>query len=108
MDEYNDLIRASHQLNPRCPICDHKYEVQRIQILHEIENSILSYFKCDNCAASFVATVSETPFGHMAQGLLTDLEADEVLKFAEQESITHDDVLEIHKRLEHNTLKFNN
>ena len=106
MDDYNDLIKASHQVNPRCPICNHKYEVQRIQILHEIENSVLSYFKCENCAASFVATVSETPFGHMAQGLLTDLEAEEVLKFAKHEAISHDDVLEVHQQLEQGTIQF--
>ena len=104
MENYNDLIKASHQVNPRCPVCNQRYEIQRIQILDESEAGVLSYFKCDKCLASFLATVIETPFGHMAQGLLTDLEVQEVLKFAQSSSVTHDDVLEIHERLENNKL----
>lgn len=103
MKNDNDLIKASHQLNPRCPICDYKYEVQRIQILNESENGVLSYFRCEKCSASFLATISETPFGHMAQGLLTDLDAQEVLKFARHDAVTHDDVLEVHESLEAGT-----
>jgi transposase-like protein len=106
MDKYHDLIKASHQVNPRCPICSQKYDFQKIQILDESEAGVLSYFKCDKCSASFLATVTETPFGHIAQGLLTDLEAEEVLKFAKHEAITHDDVLEVHEQLEKGSMEF--
>ena len=103
----NSILRQSQQLNPECPICNHKYDIQRIQILDENEQGVLTHFSCKNCFASFLATIVETPFGHMASGLLTDLCADEVLKFAEQDTINNDDVLEIHEMLEKNQFNFN-
>ena len=91
-------------MNPRCPICDAKYDTQRIQILEESDNGLLSYFTCQNCSAAFLASVVETSFGHMATGLLTDLQADEVAIAAQCEPLTHDDVLDAHQKLEKGNL----
>ena len=104
MKNFNHLIKASQNLNPHCPICNVKYDVARIQILNENENGILSYFTCTHCESSFLASIVETPFGHMATGLLTDLDAEEVFKFAQEVPITHDDVIEAHELLENGEL----
>ena len=100
MKDFQHLIKASHTMNPHCPICEAKYDTQRIHILEESDNGLLSYFTCHNCNASFLASVIETSFGQMATGLLTDLQADEVAIAAQREPITHDDVLDAHQKLE--------
>ncbi len=102
MESPDSMRRTSQQLNPQCPICSQRYDIQHVNILRENNQGVLSHFSCKNCSASFIAAIVETPFGHMASGLLTDLGADEVLKFAEQDVITNDDVLEVHEMLENN------
>jgi len=98
--QFSDLTNTSQQIMPGCPICNKKYEVQKIQIIDEVEGRVLSHFQCTHCSSCFLASITETPFGHMAAGLMTDLRADEVVKFAGSEPVSYDDVLDLYELME--------
>lgn len=104
MKRFDEFIKASKNMHAQCPICNATYDTQRVHIIEESDNGLLSYFTCQKCHAAFLASVVETSFGHVATGLLTDLRVNEVADAAKRPPITHDDVLDVHVALEKGNL----
>ncbi len=96
---YNLLLTVKN-INPVCPICSSRYDLSNIRILKEVKGGVLSFFSCNVCGSSFIASVSETPFGHIAKGMLVELDENEVLKFVRGESVSYDNVLDLHQEME--------
>ncbi len=87
-------------MNVRCPVCGQLYDLARLQILGERDQQILAYIDCGQCTTALVSILSVNPTGMTAQGLVTDLSAEEIVGLDERGPVGHNDVLEIHERLE--------
>ena len=83
-----------------CPICNTKYNPVQVKILEERDDAHLIFIVCKNCGSGVVAVVMNGGFGVTSLGLITDLSADDILKFKDVDEIGTDDVLELHKFLE--------
>lgn len=85
-----------------CPLCQAKQESMEVKILDTSEAARLLHLRCQKCGAAILALVMISPAGLNSLGMITDLSADEVLKFKETDSIDADDVLAFHESLSTN------
>lgn len=83
-----------------CPLCETSYSPQAAQVLGEKEDSHLLHIQCGQCSNAIIALVMISSAGISSVGLVTDLIFDEVDRFKETESVTTDDVIEIHDMLQ--------
>lgn len=84
-------------ITTNCPVCGNAYDFRKVQVLHEVEGSVLMYIVCSTCASAFLAMMSFGPHGLKLAGVMTDLAQHEVEHFeAEPKLVTADDVLEAH------------
>ncbi|MBI5467088.1 MAG: hypothetical protein HY975_02635 [Candidatus Kerfeldbacteria bacterium] len=99
---HNNLLR----LNVRCPVCGNPYDLQKLKILGERDQQLLTYIDCGTCSTALVSILSMGPNGMVAQGLITDLTLEEVVNWEQLEAVTSDDVLLMHEFLDgdHHTL----
>ena len=86
----------------RCPICQAMYDFQSLQILGEKDHTLLVYMECPACSASIVSILSLDPRGMSAQGMVTDLSPEEIVKAGFADPVSADDVLGMHETLEEN------
>lgn len=100
--QFNNLAK----LNVRCPNCSNLFDFQRLQILGEREQQVLTYIDCVVCGTSLLSILSLTPGGMTAQGLVTDLIVDEIPDIENDAQLTHDDVLELYNTLERDATIF--
>lgn len=80
-------------------MCGHSYKTISVRVVRETANGSLLYFKCTQCRGGLVASVMDAPFGLLGSGLMTDLQYDEVERYAVADSISEDDVLDVHTML---------
>ncbi len=85
-----------------CPLCNVKYNPLQLRILDEKIDAHLVYITCRNCCAGVVALIMNRGMGVTSVGLITDLSADDVIKFKESKDLRSEDVLELHQLLESN------
>ena len=90
------------RLNVRCPICGDVYDWQRLKILGERDQQVLTFIDCAACSTAVLSVLSMGPNGMTAQGLVTDLTLEEVYDYSEEDLIGTDEVLEMHEILENN------
>ncbi len=88
------------RMNVRCPVCGNLYDLAKLQILGERDQQILAYIDCINCTTALISILSVNPTGMTAQGLVTDLSAEEIVSLEDRKPLGHNDVLEIHQRLD--------
>lgn len=100
--QFNHLAK----LNVRCPNCSNLFDFQRLQILGERDQQVLTYIDCAVCGTSLMSILSLTPAGMTAQGLVTDLVADEIPAVENETPLNHDDVLELYNTLERDATLF--
>lgn len=87
----------------QCPLCNEK--VTDVKVIEEINNSFLMHSKCSKCGNAILLIATINDFGANIIGINTDLSVDEVIKFrSTDDCVTTDDVIEIHKGLQDNTL----
>lgn len=95
-DNFN--LPLNLRLIRHCPICQHEFNQQSIQVLHENDLGALTYMVCGFCGARLLTKLSSLPQGVVGNAILTDLKPEEVLDFVGQaDSIQADDVLAVHK-----------
>ena len=94
-----NIISGSLRLIKECPVCNTKYNLRRLQVIDFSEDGFLVYFSCPVCLSSLLAQITEAPFGLVGSAMLTDLEAEEIMKFRNGERVNYDDVLEIYQNL---------
>ena len=93
----NPLIR----MNGRCPACNTAYDFQRLRILAEKDQSLLTYLECGSCRTAVLSLLQLGALGLSAQVLVTDLTPDEVYRRLDVgRLITSDEVIELHTFLE--------
>lgn len=94
--QFNNLAK----LNVRCPNCSSLFDFQRLNILGERDQQVLTYIDCAVCGTSLISILSLTPGGMTAQGLVTDLVADEIPAVEQDFPMSHDDVIQLYSTLE--------
>ncbi|HNZ86430.1 MAG TPA: hypothetical protein PLD95_01680 [bacterium] len=88
----NNLL--SKKLLQKCPVCGDTYNYSKVKLLEANDSYILSYFKCQKCGTGVAMKAIFIPTGMVGQAVITDLEADEIMKLKNNnESITSADVL---------------
>ena len=79
-----------------CDKCGSPYHLDDIQIIQEKNSSTIIHFSCRNCKSSNIANLV-SPMGFTTRvPMNSDLTIDEVPKFASRETVSLDDVLEVH------------
>jgi hypothetical protein len=88
------------RLNVRCPVCNTPYDLQKLRIIGERDQQLLSYIDCGQCSTALLSIMTMNPNGMTAHGLVTDLTLDEVIDWDRVKPVSTDDVLELHQGLE--------
>jgi hypothetical protein len=86
----------SKKLLQKCPICGENYNYSKIKLLEANDSHILSFFKCQKCESGIAMKILLLPTGMIGQAVLTDLEADEIMRFKKRANITSSDVLYVY------------
>jgi transcription elongation factor Elf1 len=98
---YDELGNTPFNLRlvQRCPVCKAEQASAQVEILEEMGASFLAYLSCARCGASLIVRVMTLPQGLVGNAILTDLTAEEVLRFASQGNVAADDVLDVWQSL---------
>ena len=97
----SSLFNEGLKMMGKCPVCHNKFNPISAQILEEKNDNYLVYVRCQHCQSSVIAVITAGMFGVTSIGLITDLNAEEVLKFKNNKSINIDDVINTHQLLQH-------
>ena len=96
IDSFN--LPLNVRLIRNCPICQHEFKSNAIQVISENDFGALTYMICSACGARLLTKLSMMPQGVVGNAILTDLKAEEVMEFSgSADSIGADDVLAVHK-----------
>lgn len=83
----------------KCPICNKKYGQTKVLVLEEEGNRTTLHLTCGNCENSSLIFISSGKFGIVSLGMLTDLTREEAKELFRSESISPDQVIEVHEYL---------
>jgi hypothetical protein len=102
MDFQKVVEWLSHIL--KCPVCAYKYNLERTKIIDakEGENNQASLFvhsDCAQCKSSVVFSISINGPDVYVVNMLTDLTSEDTEKFSGFDSLSTDEVLDVHKFL---------
>lgn len=84
------------RLDGQCPHCRRSYDLHRLKVLAEHDQRVLAYIDCTHCGSAILSLLTVSPTGLSAIGLLTDLQSDEVLDSDARQTVTPNDVLDLH------------
>lgn len=83
-----------------CDKCGRPYNLNDIQIIQEKESSVIIHFSCKYCKSSNIANLVP-PMGLTTRiPINSDLSLNEFSTFTSQDTISLDDILEVHLTLE--------
>lgn len=85
-----------------CPLCEAPAQSMKAAVLEEGRESHLVHMTCGKCSHALLAVVVSVHGGISSLGVLTDLQADEVVKYRRASPLCFDDVLAIHQWLQAN------
>lgn len=69
----------------------------QVSVLEKSEIGRLLHLQCQSCQAAILALLIVSPSGLNSVGMITDLTAEEVLRFKEIDSVEADEVIEFYK-----------
>ena len=93
----NSLFDEGIKLISYCPVCRHKEKMMEARVLEETEAAHLIHLRCHKCQAAVLALIMISPAGLNSVGMITDLSADDAVKFKNLDSISIEDVLELNQ-----------
>lgn len=85
------------RLMKKCPFCERAYDVKKVIVLEEYNESRLVHVTCSGCNSSILHIVLVTQMGLNTMGIITDLTAEEVIRLKHSPGITEDTLLGFHK-----------
>lgn len=111
INNFNDFLNgrkeASLMLIKKCPLCNNNYYPDKLEILDEAGNTFLAYLSCNNCGSHLIVRVIASPHGLVGTASITDLQANEVMSFSEEEVISANEIIELIEILRKNGLMSN-
>ena len=87
------------KLMRECPLCSHAYDASYVDVLDEYNGTHYIHITCAQCHHALLALVAVSSHGMSSVGMLTDLTAADAVRFAAQDALLSDDVLEFHSLL---------
>lgn len=97
------LFPEGLKLISACPVCGASYKPGQVRLIEEKGEAHLVHIQCQSCLGGVVALIVKGGIGISSVGLITDLTAEDVIRFKESDQITEDDCLAIHQILEKST-----
>ena len=88
-----------------CPLCNTHYNPSEAKLLDQKDGAHLIHVECRSCGSSILAVVITGGIGISSVGLVTDLIAEDVLRFKGQDSLSEDDVLAAYELLRSGVVK---
>lgn len=88
------------QIPETCPNCSHKFNKAEASIIGNKRDSVLIHITCPNCKISVISSISLSNSGIMTVGMLTDLNKEDLSMLKSNNTITVDDVIDIHEYIE--------
>jgi len=85
-----------------CYKCGTSLEGAKLVTISEAPVAIIAHAVCPKCQAESMVTI--TTAGTGTTPIVTDLKADEIKKFLAAKNVSYDDLLNLHKLLEKETL----
>lgn len=98
--QFLSRFNSGARLISNCPLCQSIYQPASTRVLVAREDAHLVHLECGQCGCGIVALVINNLMGVSSVGLLTDLTPEDVLKFRHTDSVSADDVIELHTWLE--------
>jgi hypothetical protein len=83
----------------QCYLCGSRYSGKEITILDENQEQATFHLNCSRCGAAIMVFMSFGQSGIVSVGMLTDLNSEEAKNFYKTESITSDQIIEVHEYL---------
>ncbi len=97
--QFLSRFNSGTRLISNCPLCQSIYQPASTRVLIAREDAHLVHIKCGQCDCAIVAVIVNNLMGISSIGLLTDLTPEDVLKFRSTDSVSADDVIELHRWL---------
>lgn len=94
------------KLLAQCPMCQSFYDQNEIRLVGEQTGSRLFHCTCKSCGHAMLAVILESSGMVSSIGVVTDLEAGDVLRFREASPVSVDECIRIHKVLEEESFAF--
>jgi hypothetical protein len=79
-----------------CDKCGKSYSINDVEIIQETPISSIIHFSCSNCKASHIATFIKPMGVSNRVPVNTDLEVEEIKKFASRKETSVDEILELY------------
>jgi hypothetical protein len=79
-----------------CDKCGKPYSIDDVEIIQETPISSIIHFSCSNCKASHIATFLKPMGVSNRVPVNTDLEVEEIKKFANRKETSVDEILELY------------
>jgi hypothetical protein len=92
----SELWNEELKLVSFCPVCDTRYNPMKARVLDQKDETHLLHVTCHKCNHSILALVLINQAGASSVGLLTDLNYEDVVRFASNGAVELDDVIKIH------------
>lgn len=89
----------------RCPICQHKYNLQNTRVIESEENHALGearmliHSDCQKCKSSVMFNIEINGPEVFSIGMITDLTVQDSRKFKNHSALSANDVLSLHQTL---------
>jgi len=85
-----------------CDKCGSAYSVDDLELIQETPISSIIHFSCSNCKASHIATFLKPMGVSNRTPINTDLEVEEIKKFAKREETSTEEILKLYLYLKEN------
>ncbi|MBD3311093.1 MAG: hypothetical protein GF349_01170 [Candidatus Magasanikbacteria bacterium] len=95
-DKKNDSDERGIKIIRECPLCNVEYEMQDMSVLKRNDHANLVHSTCPECNNSVLSVVLITETGLSSIGMVTDLSADDVIKFSKFGPVTEEELLDFH------------
>jgi hypothetical protein len=86
-----------------CDKCGSAYSVDDLEIIQDTPISSIIHFSCSNCKASHIATFFKPMGISNRTPVNTDLEVEEIKKFAKREETSPEEILKLYLYLKENS-----
>lgn len=83
-----------------CPFCHQKHNATEVKILAKKEEILTLYLNCRHCHSSTMMMVSSNILGMTSISILTDMSEQDLDFFEKKDTISANDVIEMHEFLE--------
>lgn len=89
-----------------CPVCKARYRKGKADHLYRQNNVQMVHITCPKCHNMLIAVLASSRMGVSSVGMLTDLNAADILRTQEENPVSEDDVLDFHELMKKQPERF--